>query len=166
VLALDSTHAQASAWLANLYEEEGRMAEALSYMQRAWRYGRGNLEFAYELGTLLLEQGRFEEAHPLLERVTTAQPWNAGAHYNLGSTLIALGHEEEGQRLLAVTDQLQDLDQEIAYAQAAVARYPDEPARWRVLAELFGRAGRREEQQHAYLVARSLAQAPPTPRED
>jgi tetratricopeptide (TPR) repeat protein len=157
-LALDSTHAQANAWLSGLYEEEGRIQEALAYIRRAWRQEPQNPDFAYQLGTLLLEQGNLTEALPLLEHVVAVQPGNAGAHYNLGRTLIALGRAEEGQQHLALTNDLQDLEQVIGYARAAVARFPDDPARWQTLADLLGRAGRREEQQQAYAVVRALAQ--------
>jgi len=158
VLVLDSTHAQANAWLAGLYDEEGQIQQALTHIRRAWRQEPRNPDFAYQLGTVLLEKGSPEEALPLLEYVVSVQPWKAGAHYNLGRTLIALGRAEEGQQHLAVTDQLQGLDQAIGYAYATVARFPDDEERWRTLAELLGRVGRREEQQQAAAVARALAQ--------
>jgi len=172
VLVLDSTHAQAAAWLASLYREEGRTAQALTYMRQAWRHGQGNPDFAYQLGTVLMEDGNLQEALPLFEGVTKVQPWHAGAHYNLGRTLVALGRTDEGQWHLAATDQLQALDQEVNYARAAVARYTNDPARWRVLAEVLGRAGRRDEQQHARAVAKALVQQdvqerlPDTPPEE
>ncbi len=158
VLRLDTTHAQASAWLADLYDVEGRTQEALTHARRAWRHGKGNPDFGYQLGTLLFKSGRPQEALPLFEQAVAAQPWKPGVHYNLGRTLIALGRLEEGRRHLAVTDQLQVLDQEIDQARAAAARFPEDPARWRVLADLLGRAGRRDEQQRARFVARALVQ--------
>ncbi len=163
VLALDTTHAQARAWIAGLYDEEGHLEEALAHMRRAWQYGNENPEFAYQLGTLLFKNGDLQEALPLFEYSVTAQPWHAGAHYNLGRTLMALGRAEEGQQHLALTDQLQDLDQEIDQARAAAARFPNDPARWRAVAEWLGRAGRRAEQQQALAVARAVAQNAPEP---
>lgn len=157
-LALDSTQAQANAWLANLYDEEGQTDEALHYMRRALHYDSGNPDFAYQLGTLLFENGNLEESLPLLEHVIAVQPWNPGAHYNLGRALIALGREEEGRPYLALTEKLQNLDQEIDLARAAAASYPNDPARWQKLANLLGYAGRREEQRQALAVARAVAQ--------
>jgi tetratricopeptide (TPR) repeat protein len=158
VLALDSIHVQAHAWLAGLYAEEGRTQKALTHARQAWRHGNGNPDVAYQLGSLLFENGNLEEALPLFEHVAAAQPWKPGVHYNLGRILIALGRTEEGQRHLAITDQLQDLDQEIDQARAAAAQFPNEPARWRVLAGLLGHAGRRKQQQQALAVARAVAQ--------
>jgi tetratricopeptide (TPR) repeat protein len=158
VLAIDSTHAQASAWLSGLYAEQGQTAEALAHARRAWRHARGNPDFAYQLGSLLFENGSLEEALPFLQHTAAIQPWRPGVHYNLGRILTALGRLEEGQRHLAVTDRLQVLDQEINQARAAVAGFPSDPARWRTLADLLGRAGRREEQQQALAVARTLIQ--------
>jgi tetratricopeptide (TPR) repeat protein len=158
VLAMDSTHAQANAWLAGLYHNEGRTREALPYSRRAWRHDQSNPAFAYQLATLLLDQGDIEEALPLLEHVAAVQPWNAGAQYNLGRILVGLGRVEEGQQHLAATEQLQDLDKAIGYARAAVARFPNDPDRWHTLADLLGHAGRRQEQQEALAVARALEQ--------
>lgn len=158
VLALDTTHAQASAWLAGLYDEQGRTQEALMHARRAWRHGKGNPDFGYQLGTLLFKNGSLQEALLLLTHTAAAQPWRPGVHYNLGRILMALGRTEEGQRHLAVTDQWQELDQEIDQARAAAARFPNDPARWRVLADLLGRAGRRDEQQQTLAVARAVAQ--------
>jgi tetratricopeptide (TPR) repeat protein len=156
VIALDSTHAQANAWLSGLYDAEGDTEHALRYMRRAWRSKTGDPEFAYELGTLLFKAGALGEALPLFEHTVAAQPWNAGAHYNLGRTLTALGRAEEGRRHLEVTDELQDLDQAIESARAAVAQFPDEPARWRGLAELLGRAGRDAERHQTHQIIRAL----------
>lgn len=155
-LALDSTQAQANAWLANLYDEVGQTDEALHFMRRALQYDSGNPEFAYQLGTLLFKNGNLEESLPLLKHVIAVQPWNPGAHYNLGRALIAVGREEEGRHYLALTEKLQNLDQEIDLARAAAASYPNDPARWQKLANLLGYAGRREEQRHASAVAQTI----------
>ena len=156
VLALDATHAQANAWLADLYDEEGRTSEALAAARRAWLKGQDNPDFAYQFGRLLLKEGNLEEALPLFEYAAARQPWVPGIHYNLGRTLIALGQRERGERHLAVTDQLQDLDQQIDLVRAGIARYPDNVDRWRELAELLETAGRRAELQQVREVVRAL----------
>lgn len=162
VLALDSTHAQANIWLADLYENEGRIEEALIHARRAWRQEQKNPEIAYQLGRLLLKNEQPAAALPLLEYASSVQPWEPGVHYNLGRTLIALGRTEEGQQYLDATDEMQDLDQAIDQARAAAAQYPNDPARWREVARLLGRAGREGEQQQALAVARALTEGAAT----
>lgn len=155
-LALDSTHAQAHAWLAGLYDEAGQTGEALVHARRAWRHGQDNPDFAYQVGVLLVKSEQLHEALPLFEFAAARQPWTPGIHYNLGRTLIALDRREEGERHLAVTDQLQELDQQIDMARAGIARYPDDVARWRKLAELLENAGRRAELHQVREVVRAL----------
>ena len=156
VLALDSVHAQANAWMAGLQDEAGRTGEALDHARRAWLKGQDNPDFAYLFGRLLLKNGQPDEALPLFEYAAARQPWTPGIHYNLGRTLLALGRQEQGQHHLAVTDQLQELDQQIDMARAGIARYPDDVARWRALAALLENAGRRVELQRVYAVVRAL----------
>lgn len=156
VLALDSTHAQANAWLAGLYDEDGQIREALAHQRRAWRNAQDNPDFAYQYGLLLLKEGQLEEALPLFDYAAARQPWTPGIHYNLGRTLIALGQQERGQRHLAVTDQLQELDQQIDLARAGIARYPGNVDRWRELADLLENAGRRAEWLQVRQVVRVL----------
>ncbi len=158
VLKIDSTHAQANAWLSELYDEQGETEQALLLARRAWVADRRNPDFAYKVGTLLFKSGDLTGALPLLEWTAQAEPWNAGVHYNLGRVLVALGRSDEGNEHLRLTDVLQDLDQEIDQARAAAARFPNDPARWRTVAELLGRAGRRAEQREALSIARSVTQ--------
>ena len=156
VLALDSIHAQANAWIAGLHDEAGRIQEALAHLRRAWYHRQDNPDFAYQFGRLLLKNGQPQEALPLFEYAAARQPWTPGIHYNLGRTLIALGRREQARHHLAVTDQLQELDQQIDMARAGIARYPDDIARWRELAELLEKAGRRVELQQVREVVRAL----------
>lgn len=164
VLALDATHAQAHAWLSELYDEEGRVDEALTHARQARQYEAENPDFGQQLGALLVKSGQLEEAVPLLERAVAAQPWDASATYNLGRALVSLGRTDEGERYLAMTDQLQELEQAINHAKAGAARYPEDPARWEFLANLLGRAGRSAEQQQALAVMRTLRAAEATSR--
>ena len=156
-LALDTTHALANAWLADLHDEAGRSEEALVHARQAWRHERDNPEFTYRWGALLVKSGSPGEALPLLEHAVAGQPWNAGARYNLGRALMAVGREEEGWQHLDATEVLQDLDKEIAQAQAAAARFPDDPARWRALAAWLARAGREAERRQALAVAEAVS---------
>lgn len=156
VLAFDSSHVQANTWLAALHKEQGDTEKAFASINRAWSASTGNPEVGYELGTLLFEAGDFKQALPIYEHVVSIQPWHAGAHYNLGRTLMALGEAEAGQKHLEITDSLQDLEQSIDYARAAVAQFPDQPARWRELILLLERAGRKQEQMQAQQVLQAL----------
>ena len=157
VLERDSMHAQANAWLADLHDEQGQTADALILAQRAMRADTRNPDFVYKVGVLLFKSGELGAAVEVLQKALAAQPWNAGVHYNLGRALIATGRTEEGQWHLQQTDVLQDLDQEIDQARAGAARFPNDPARWRAVADLLGRAGRRAEQREALSIARSVA---------
>ena len=158
-LAHDSTNAQVHAWLAELYDEEGRTEAALPHARKAWGYDQENADFAYRLGALLLKTGDAERALPFLERAAYAKPYESPFRYNYGRALIALGHVEEGQRHVDATEALQDLDNEIGLARAAAARYPDDPARWRALASWLALAERHAEQQQALAVARVASRA-------
>ena len=155
----DSTNAQVHAWLAELYDEAGRTEEALPHAYKAWGYDRENTDFVYRFGALLLKIGDAESALPLLERAAYAKPWESTFRYNYGRALIALGRVEEGQRHVDATEALQDLDDEIALARAAAARYPDDPARWRALANWLALAERHDEQRQALAVARVASRA-------
>lgn len=158
VLKIDSTHAQANAWLSELYDEQGDTENALRSARHAWEADRRNPDFAYKVGTLLFKSGDLDGALRLLEWTAQVEPWNAGVHYNLGRVLVGLGRAEEGREHLKLTDLLQDLDQEIDQARAAAARFPNDPARWRAVANLLGRAGRRGEEREALSIARSVEQ--------
>ncbi len=154
-LARDSTHAQAHAWLAELHDEAGRTEEALSHARAAWEQDREQVDFAYRLGALLLKTGDAERALPLLERAAYAKPYESSFRYNYGRALIALGRLEEGQRHVDATEALEDLDNQIGMARAAAAYYPDDPARWRALANWFAQAGREAERRQALEIARA-----------
>ena len=158
VLRLDSTRAQAHAWLSQLLKAEGDLKSALQHSQKALYYNNGNPEFAYQLGMLYFENGDLEEAIPLLDRVVVQQPWNASAHYNLGRSLVGSGRMQEGQEHLDQVEHLQNLEQNIEYARAAIARFPDDPGRWRQLSQLLGQAGRVQEQQHIHRVILGLSE--------
>lgn len=153
-LAHDSTNAQVHAWLAELYEEQGRTEEALPHARKAWEYGGENADFTYRLGALLLKTGDAEDALLLLERAAYAKPWESAFRYNYGRALIALGRAEEGQRHVDATEALQELDSQIGLARAAAAYSPDDPAKWRALANWLEIAGRDDERRQALAVAR------------
>jgi len=157
VIKVDSLHSQANAWLSEIYEQEGDLDEALALARLALDNDRSNAQLGYQVGSLLFKKGDLKEALPLLAWTATSQPWNAGAHYNLGRTLVALGRPEEGRRHLEATEFLQDLDREIGQARAAAALFPDDPERWRHVADLLGLAGRRTEQREALSIADAAA---------
>lgn len=155
----DSTNAQVHAWLAELYDEEGRTEEALPHARKAWDYDGESADFAYRLGALLLKTGDAEDALSLLERAAYAKPYESAFRYNYGRALIALGDVEEGQRHVDATEALQELDSQIGLARAAAAYSPDDPAKWRALANWLALAGRHAEQQQALAVARVASRA-------
>ena len=155
-LDLDSTSANAHAWLSELLEAEGAYDEALAHARAAFAQAPGEVDYQYRLGSLLFKTGQAEEAVPYLERVLRQRPSHEGANYNLAQALMRLGQAEAAQRYLDRADTLQALQAEIAQAQAAAYQAPDRPDRWTDLAGLMLRAGRPDEAQRAFGAALHL----------
>lgn len=155
-LALDSTSANAHAWLSELLEEEGEYGEALAHARYAFAREPGNVDYQYRVGSLLFKTGATEEAAPYLQAVLRQRPWHEGANYNLGQALMRLGEAEAAQRFLDRADTLQALQSGIAQAQAAAYQDPNRPDRWTELAGLMLQARRYEEARRAFGAALHL----------
>lgn len=148
-LALDTTNANAHAWLSELMEEEGEYEEALAHARRALVREPANVDYQYRVGSMLFKMGKTEAAVPYLQSVLQRHPWHEGANYNLAQALLRLGETEKAQRFLERADTLQALQAEIAQAQAAVYQDPDRVDRWTDLARLMLQAGRYDEAERA-----------------
>lgn len=157
-LALDSTYAVAHAWLSELYENQGQVAQALHHAQRALEGNPQEVGYAYQVGSLLFQTGRVEEAALLLSAVVQQWPGHEGAAYNLGRALMAMGREEDGQALLDRAEEMQRLQEQALLAQRAVEMHPNDPKRWIHLAGMMLRSGYYDKAEEALTVA--LAQKP------
>lgn len=155
-IELDSTNAQAYAWLSELAESQGELDEAIRLARRAHDLEPQNLDYAYLLGSLLNRTGQAGAAVPLLGQVVQHRPWHEGATYNLGQALIRAGQREQGQAFLSRVDTLQALEAEVAAAQAAAYQQPQNRRRWLDLADLLLGTGRLQEAMDALSVAHYL----------
>lgn len=157
-LALDSSYAVAHAWLSELYENQGQLAQALHHAQRALEQNPQEVEYGYRVGVLLFQTGRVEEAALLLSAVVQQWPGHEGASYNLGRALMAMGREKEGQAMLDRVEEIQRLQEQALLAQRAVEVHPDDPQRWLNLARMMLQSGYYDRAEEALTAA--LAQNP------
>ncbi len=152
----DSTHAATYIAMAELLEEEGRVAEALNHARRAFELAPESIEARYRFGALLAISDRREEALEHLEAVAHERPWHYSSVYNAGQALIRLGRTDEGQDYLEKAEELRREEAKIEQAQITVKNVPDDPYAHAQLASLLRRAGRYDDAMHAYKVALHL----------
>lgn len=152
-LTLDSTYAVAHSWLSDHYEKAGRLEEALHHAELALENSPENVEYAYQVGSLLFQTGHASDAVPLLATVVQRWPGHEGASYNLGRAFMALGREEEGQMMLDRVEEIRRLQEEALVAQREVEMNPEDPARWTRLAGLMLRSGYLDKADEAFTAA-------------
>ncbi|SHK91696.1 tetratricopeptide repeat protein [Rhodothermus profundi] len=151
-LAADSTESETYRWLAELEEQEGRLAQALTFAERALQLNPGHLDNLYAFGRLLLQNGYLQDAVHFLRLVLARYPLHRGANYNLGRALMRLGEREAGQFFLERAHRIQQLSGKIG--QARLNAYQSQSARpWQELATLLMQAGQYEEARKALDVA-------------
>lgn len=155
-IALDNTCAVAHAWLSELYEDQGRLDEALRHAQAALESRPQEVGYAYQVGFLLFQTGRVEEAAMLLSAVVRQWPGHEGASYNLGRALKAMGREQEGQAMLDRVEQIQQLQEQALLAQRAVEVHPQDSRRWVDLARLMMQIGYHDKAEEALTAALAL----------
>lgn len=78
--------------LAIFYEAEGRLQEALTFLEAGTRANPDFLPLQYNLGSVLAQLGETDRAIPVLQHVLALNPYHANAHQNL-----ALLHLRQGQ---------------------------------------------------------------------
>jgi Flp pilus assembly protein TadD len=103
-----------------------------------------------------MSAGKSEEAVRYLEEVVEERPWHHGAHYKLGRGLAQAGRSYEAQRYLARADTLQQLQSDIVRQRELIHMTPDNPKHWLKLGNMLQRAGRQQEAESAFRVARSF----------
>ena len=148
--------AQTWAWLAELYEDQGALDEALEYAQRAVALDVSNPEYNYVVGRLNYQTGQLSDVESHLSVTLMAQPWHVGAHYNMARYLLAQDRPEEAAYFLEETDRLQVVSADVILARFAVQNNPLGVEEWIVLADLYGQAGRHQERREALQIARQL----------
>lgn len=78
--------------LAQVYERQGRVHEAIAELVQVLRTRNNDVGIAFELAILLYRSQQFDQAILLLEQIVKAQPENANARWYL-----ALMYEEKGR---------------------------------------------------------------------
>lgn len=155
-IAVDSSHAQAYAYLSQLYQSNGQLKKALQTIRKALVHASDNLDYRYELGSILLRIGNPEQAVPHLQTVVDQKPWHHQATYNLGQAFVQLGRRDTGQEYLVHADSLEQLHSAIEQARQTALNSPTQSARWVNLGEQFRRAKRQQEALKAYNMAAQM----------
>jgi tetratricopeptide (TPR) repeat protein len=68
--------------------EQGKAAEAISYLEHAYQLDRSNVPTMINLGGAYIMAGRHQEAISLLETACDAEPHNAMIRINLGAAYL------------------------------------------------------------------------------
>ena len=90
--------ADAMGLLATTYANQGRLADAVQWCEKAARADRLNPRWCYLLGNILQEQGKTEDAVAALQRALYLDQSYALAHFALGNLTRQLGKRKESAR--------------------------------------------------------------------
>jgi len=129
VLRLNSSHAEATAALAECYYALSEFDEALSWVRKARLLARGSMELANLEGRVLVALGQLNEAARVIGEVLARQPYNRDALFAQAELEIARGRS--GDAL-------------VRYREAA-RRYPDDQKLLLSLALVLGSLGQHTE---------------------
>jgi len=83
--------------LALIYEDDGRLDDALSEYDLALKATTGMAAALLNKGAVLYRQGRYEWASKVYEQMIRYHPQDARGHNNLGKCLLALGKAREAR---------------------------------------------------------------------
>ncbi len=86
---------------------QGKLEEALPYLQRARQADPANADTALALGRVLTEQGKLEEGVALLREVVRLVPESANAHRVLADALRRAGRVQEAEQETRVAESLE-----------------------------------------------------------
>ncbi|MEX1024967.1 MAG: tetratricopeptide repeat protein, partial [Planctomycetota bacterium] len=84
--------------LAELYEAEGRVADAMEARRRWLRFNAGELAVRGIVATWLAEQGRHADAAELFSEANEVDPFRRSLHAGWGRSLVALGEHADAER--------------------------------------------------------------------
>lgn len=99
-LQLDPRNVKAHLELANAFEIQGKLSEAIKHLRESIRH-RPDYAFAYyNLANILHKQNKLDEAIENYQRALDYQPDDAKIHHNLGMTLRKLGRVGASERHL------------------------------------------------------------------
>ncbi len=132
-----------------MYQEEGELELALAAKLRAYELNPENGNYAYNVGAVLYLLGRPAEAIHYLEESREKLPWFYGSYYNLGRSLIDQGKVSEGEKYLAIAEDLQKQQAELALAKAT-AEATRTPEAWMAYAKQLHEEERYTEALQAY----------------
>ena len=129
VLRINSSHAEATAALAECYYTLSEFDEALKWVRNARSLARGNVSLANLEGRVLIALGQLNEASRIISEVLAKEPYNKDALFAQAEMDIARGRAGE-----AIT----------RYREAA-RRYPDDQKLLLSLALVLGSLGQHNE---------------------
>jgi chemotaxis protein methyltransferase CheR len=92
------TEPKTMALLARIYANQGRLAEAMEWCQKAITADRLNPSFYYLRATILEEQSQHEEAETCLKQVLYLDQDFVPAHFALGNLTLRKGKTSESRR--------------------------------------------------------------------
>jgi tetratricopeptide (TPR) repeat protein len=107
-LSVDSSHAQALAYLGDIEMKRNNPEAALSLLGKATKL-QDDIRIAYlDMGTILAQQKRYDEAVAALQRAVKLEPAQPDAHYRLAHVYQAMGNAEESQKEFAKVHELHE----------------------------------------------------------
>ncbi|HEY4904539.1 MAG TPA: CheR family methyltransferase [Candidatus Sulfotelmatobacter sp.] len=98
LLSQDSNHAQAMLLLARVYANQGQLAEALAWCDKAIAGDKMAARAHYLRATILEEQGSIPEVLFALMRAVYAEPQFVLGHFSLGNLALKRGRQEESEK--------------------------------------------------------------------
>ena len=119
-LSVDSSHAQALAYLGDIEMKRNNPEAALSLLGKATKL-KDDIRFAYlDMGTILAQQKRYDEAVAAFQQAVKLDPAQPDAHYRLAHVYHAMGKAEESQNEFAKVRELHEkADEPLASKMAA-----------------------------------------------
>ncbi|MEK7665275.1 MAG: tetratricopeptide repeat protein, partial [Patescibacteria group bacterium] len=121
-IELKADYAPAHYEISIVYEEQGRLAEALAKMESVKRYNPFDVGVAFQLGVLYLRQGKNDLAQMEFERAVELVPTFVNAHWYLASVYELKGDIEAAAFEVAI---VLDLDPDNEAVKAKLARLQD-----------------------------------------
>jgi tetratricopeptide (TPR) repeat protein len=107
-LAVDPSHPQALAYLADIELRNNEPDKALPLLQKVVKQ-RNDIRIAYvNLGAILTQQKRYQEAAKALQRAITLDPSQPDAHFRLGRLEQAMGNMAAAEKEFAKVRELHE----------------------------------------------------------